>query len=196
MKEQELDELIRGAYESMSMSESKIQHILDRMPEKDNVVPFYRREWFSYAAAACIALMIVSVVVSNFTGKVNYVQQTQLAQGVLGIYDHHFEPDVQSSDWNSIATALQHSDFSIVPTNMQQLGNYELRGGRNCAFNGLKAVHVVLYNQNTQKEVCLYVLRDSKEFQKIDDARVNVGGRNVSLWHDNGRMFVLYDPSK
>jgi len=195
MKEQQLDELIRDVYVEKELSASKLEHILRRTPEVEKVVPFYRREWFSYAAAACVALMIVSVVLTNLKSNVDRVGQTQLASGVVSIYDKHYEPEVQSSDLRSIAVGLNHSDFSIIPSDMKPLSHYEVIGGRSCGLGGYKAVHVVLHNPATQKEVCLYVLPDTNAFEEISNSRMNYQGKEISFWHDSGRMFVLYDPS-
>jgi len=195
MEEKQIDQLVGDFYSSHALSESKLQEILKNTPAKENVVPYYRREWFSYAAAACIALMIVSVVVMNVTKKTDFGAQTEIASSVINIYDNHYTPEVYSSDLDTIQTGLNHSGFSIVPTNLQTLKNYRVMGGRNCGLNGLKAVHVVLLNPDSQKEVCLYVLPDVEEFQKFSNALVDVDGSRVSLWHDNGRLFALYDPS-
>lgn len=195
MKEEQIDHLVKDYYGSIEMSESKLQNILKNTPPKDVVVPFYRKVWVSYAAAACIAFMIVSVVISNMTQGVSNGSQTALANQVIALTDRHLAPDVYSADFNSIQQGLNHSDFSIVPTNSRRIENYKVLGGRNCGFKGLKAVHVVLFNESSQKECCLYVLPDGKDLESIKDAFVNVDNHKVSLWHDNGRVFALYDPS-
>ena len=196
MTEEQLDKLVNEFYESVELSDSKIQDILANTPPKDVVVPFYRRTWFSYAAAACIALMVVSVVVNKVASRVGYSDQVDVANQVVDIYDRHLAPDVYSNDLKSIAAGLSHSDFSIIPTNMDALGKYQVLGGRNCGINGLKAVHVMLMNQDSQKECCLYVLPDVESFKRFKDSMVDVGDHQVSLWHDKGRLFVLYDPSR
>ena len=196
MTDEQLDKLVNEFYGSVELSDSKIQHILANTPPKAVVVPFYRRTWFSYAAAACIALMIVSVTVSRVRNRVGYSDQIEVANQVMDIYDHHYTPEVYSSDLKSIATGLSHSDFSIIPTNMDTLGKYRVLGGRNCGIQGLKAVHVVLLNEASQKECCLYVLPDVESFKRFKDSMVDVGDRQVSLWHDKGRLFVLYDPTR
>jgi hypothetical protein len=196
MNEEQLDKLVNEFYESIQLSDSKIEHILKHTPKKEIVFPFYRQAWFSYAAAACIAFMIVSVVVSNVVDWVNYGDQIEVANQVINVYDRHFTPDVYSSDLKSIAAGLSHSDFSIIPTNMEVLGNYKVLGGRNCGLKGLKAVHVMLLNQASQKECCLYVLPDVESFRQFKNALVDVRDRQVSVWHDKGRLFALYDPSR
>jgi len=196
MNEDKIDGLIREHYASLSMSDSKIANILKNTPQRDVVVPFYRRTWFSYAAAACIAFMIVSVTINRMTGRFDTVAPTQLASQVIGVYDKHLSPDVYSADLNSIQTGLNHSDFSIIPTSMEPIKNYQVMGGRNCGMQGLKAVHVVLRNKDSDKECCLYVLPDVESFKRFKNALVEVGDEKVSFWHDNGRFFALYDPSQ
>jgi hypothetical protein len=194
MREQDLDSLLKTHYSDVKLSESKMAHILNNTPEKDNVVAFYAKPWFTYAAAACIAFFIVSVVLNRAVQPTGGVSQIELASSVIGIYDNHYSPDVFSTDFNSIAQGLDHSDFSIVPTKAGALEGYEVRGGRRCGLNGLKAVHVVLYNHNSKKEGCLYVLPDSDDFKSIKDAFVEVADQEVFIWHDNGRLFALYEP--
>ena len=196
MTEEQLDKLVNEYYESVNLTDSKLEHILANTPGKDVVVPFYRRTWFSYAAAACIALMIVSVTVSRVVNRVGYSDQIEVANQVMSIYDRHYTPDVYSSDLKSIATGLSHSDFSIIPTNMDTLGKYKVLGGRSCGIQGLKAVHVMLLDEASQKECCLYVLPDVDSFKRFKNSMVDVGDRQVSLWHDKGRLFVLYDPTR
>ena len=195
MKEEKIDELIRAQYASLSMSDSKIANILKNTPAKDVVVPFYRKTWFSYSAAACIAFMIVSVGLKQVTQRLEASVPTELASQVVNVYDRHLSPDVYSSDLRSIQAGLNHSDFSIIPTSMEPIQNYQVTGGRNCGLKGLKAVHVVLKNKQSQKECCLYVLPDVEDFRRFKDALVEVGEGNVSFWHDNGRFFALYDPT-
>lgn len=195
MNEEQINKRIEDFYRSTQLSDSKLAHILRNTPGKDVVVPFYRKGWFSYAAAACIAFMIVSVVVNSLTHRVNYRGQTELASQIINIYDNHYSPDVYSADLRSIETGLQHSGFSIIPSNMDSLGRYKILGGRNCGLNGIKAVHVLLFNELTQKECCLYILPDVEAFRRVKNEWVNVGDQSVSLWHDNGRLFALYEPS-
>lgn len=201
MTEDQMDQWIKEQYGSLSMSESRMQTILKRTEEiktstsQAKMLPFYQRGWFSYAAAACIALMIVSVVVVQTTRRIDTGQPTDIANQVIGLYAMHLEPDVYSADLSSIQAGLNHSDFSIIPTNMEPIRNYQVRGGRSCGMKGLKAVHVVLVNKQSKQESCLYVLPDVEEFQRFQDALVRVGDEKVSFWHDNGRFFALYDPS-
>lgn len=195
MKEEKIDDLIREQYASLTMSDSKIANILKNTPGMEVVVPFYRKTWFSYAAAACIAFMIVSVGLNQATRKLDAAVPTELASQVVNVYDRHLAPDVYSSDLRSIQTGLNHSDFSIIPTSMEPIQNYQITGGRNCGLKGLKAVHVVLKNKQSQKECCLYVLPDVEDFRRFKNALVDVGEGNVSFWHDNGRFFALYDPT-
>jgi len=195
MREDNIDDLIREQYAGLSMSDSKVANILKNTPQQDVVVPFYRSMWFSYAAAACIAFMIVSVVVTQATQRIESAIPTELANKVIGVYDKHFTPDVYSADLSSIQTGLNHSDFSIIPTNMEPIRDYQVMGGRNCGMKGLKAVHVVLLNKASKKESCLYVLPDVEDFKRFKNALVEVGGEKVSFWHDNGRFFALYEPS-
>lgn len=202
MTENEIDQWIKQHYASLSMSETRMQTILKRTSEIKgttrplNVLPFHQRAWFSYAAAACIAFLIVSVVVIQTTRRIDAGQPMDIANQVIGLYAMHLEPDVYSADLSSIQAGLNHSDFSIIPTNMEPIQNYQVRGGRSCGMKGLKAVHVVLVNKQSKQESCLYVLPDVEEFQRFQDALVEVGNETVSFWHDNGRFFALYDPGR
>jgi hypothetical protein len=63
-------------------------------------------------------------------------------------------------------------------------------------MKGLKAVHVVLYNPKTQKESCLYVLPDVDAMQSLEDVRMRMDQGRLAVWHDQGRLFALYDPSQ
>ena len=159
MREDKLDDLIREHYGSVLMSDSKITNILKNTPAKDTVVPFYRKTWFSYAAAACIAFMIVSTVITQATRRIENTMPTDLASQVIGVYDLHLTPDVYSADLSSIQTGLNHSAFSIIPTNLEPIQNYQVMGGRNCGMKGLKAVHVVLKNKLSKKSVASMCFR-------------------------------------
>jgi hypothetical protein len=200
MREEDIDDCIRQHFASVNLSEARMERILAGTPGRSvetghGVVPFYRRVWFSYAAAACIAFMIVSVVLIQATRMYDRGSPVEIASQVIGLHAMHLQPDVYSADLRSIQAGLNHSDFSIIPTNMEPLGNYLVTGGRNCGMKGLKAVHVVLVNKHSMKESCLYILPDVQEFQRFRDEWVSVGSHKVSFWHDNGRFFALYDPS-
>lgn len=193
MKEEQIDQLVKEFYDSVEMSESKMAHILKKAQE-DKVVPFYKNTWFSYAAAACIAFLIVSVVVSRTVRSNPDTQTTQFASKLINVYDRNYSPDVYTADWDSIHLGLDHQGFSVIPTNLDNLKRYSVVGARNCRSYGVKAVHVVLFNENSKKESCLYVLPDEGEFKKLKDSMVKVGDQRVSMWHDNGRFFALYEP--
>ncbi len=192
MSENNLDKLIKEYYNSQSLSESSIQRILENTPEKDNVVPFYRATWFSYAAAACIAFAVVMVGL-NFMQPVGDSQQ--IAGRVVEIYDRHLNPDVFSSDLDSIEQVLQPAGFSIMPSSMETIRNYSVVGGRNCGIKGVKAVHVVLTNTQTGMESCLYIMPDNEALSSLKNKSYMVGNQPVKVWRDGNRIFALYDPS-
>jgi hypothetical protein len=196
MTEEQIDKLLKQHYASVSLDTGSLERILASTAQgsKSKVIPFYRSTWFSYATAACIALMLVSTVILRVANRSGPFSQTDFASLVVQVHDLHLQPDVYSGDLNSIAIGLDHSEFSIIPTNMDNLGKYQVMGGRQCGHAGLKAVHVVLVDEKTQKESCLYVLPDHESFKQFQNAMVRVGNAHVSVWHDNGRLFALYDP--
>jgi hypothetical protein len=197
MTEEQIDKLVKQHYEGISLDAGALNRILASTAQESGskLLPFYRSTWFSYAAAACIALMLVSTVILRVANRNSAFTQTDFANLVVQVHDLHLQPDVYSGDLQSIAMGLDHSDYSIIPTNMEELGKYQVMGGRQCGHAGLKAVHVVLVDEKTQKESCLYVLPDHESFKQFQNAMVRVGNAHVSVWHDNGRLFALYDPA-
>lgn len=196
MDDDTLDRLVWEYYEGVTMSEDAMKRILHEAPSHTVVVPFHRRSVFRWtAAAAAVAMMAVTAVgVAGF--KPSAGESTRLAHQVLDVYDHHLDPDVYSSDLQSIEWGLNHTDFSIVPSDYSHLSGYAVVGARKCQYSGKKAVQVILVGEESGKEGCLYVLPYDKAFDRIREPDVWVGNNHVSMWRDGDRMFALYEPGK
>jgi hypothetical protein len=194
MNDEELNQKIRDFYQSIGLSDDQLAEMLAKRPGKE-AIPFYRSVWFSYAAAACIAFGIVSVVFDggNLPEKRN---GDLLADQVIRIYDRHFDPEVYSEDLPSIEQGLHLANFSILPSNRVPVNGYRVVGGRNCRFKGIHAVHLILTDPVSGRESCLYVLPNAKELETVQERSVDVGSHHVSMWRDQGRLFVLYDPER
>lgn len=196
MDDDTLDRVVWEYYEGIVLPEDAMVRILEAAPARSVVVPFHRRSVFrwSLGAAAALALMVTAAGVAGY--RPAGAESTRLAHQVLDVYDHHLDPDVYSSDLQSIEWGLNHTDFSIVPSDHSHLKGYAVVGARKCQYSGKKAVQVILVGKDSGREGCLYVLPYDKAFDRIREPDVYVGNDHISMWRDGDRMFALYEPGK
>ncbi len=182
----DLDQQIRDYYGSKSLSKDRLEAILKTAVEVKR--PLWRRARI-WGSASLIAAILTLAFILTWTNSATYING-QIAQSVVTNSSKQLKPEVFTDNWSSIQEALPKLDFQIEPTQLAQLSDYTIVGARYCSIQDELAAQITV-SDNANNQFILYVAPLTETFAKSTPTSVICDDCEVTLWHDENRIFAL-----
>lgn len=179
----ELDQKLRDYYQSQSLSDDRLDQIL--ATTKMIRHPFWRQP--ALLAAACIALLLGISALFVWPGP---KLEATVAQDVWKNHQKQLAPEIATSSFAEIQTALPRLAFPIAPTRPDMFAGMRLIGGRYCSILDELAAQISLVD--AEGNPCtLYVAPLAPPLSKITPGVHRIEGGTVQIWTDAHRVFAL-----
>ena len=182
----DLDQKLRDHYSSQSLSELKVEEILN---SGEMVRPTFRR--YSVKLAIAAILLIGSAIAGITLIKSSVPFEQIVAKSVLKNHLKLYEPEIFSSNYEKIQSMLPRLNFPISPTKPELLAGFVVEGGRYCSVHNELAAQIQLKENNTGKNCSLYIAPLTDELAEIDPAVFTYDTGMIQFWRDDHRLFVL-----
>ncbi|MGF1657098.1 MAG: hypothetical protein ACFCU3_08990 [Verrucomicrobiales bacterium] len=185
-----LEQKLQDYYNSRSLSADQVERIIksgDMVKSDGKLSPGW---WFAAAAVVLLCLGLLSIQ-SNEAAL-----QKRAAVEVAKNHSKDLAPEIFSTSFGEIQTALPRLDFPLEPTQPELLTGLTVLGGRYCSLQGELAAQVSLVD-GEGRGCTLYITPLTEEMKKIQPGvRELPEGLKVSIWHDAHRLFALARPDK
>ncbi len=181
----ELDQKLRDYYQSQSLPEHRVAHILEtsRMIRR----PFWKQHAVRLAIAASIALLLSLSIHGFWSGP---AIEILVARDVWNNHRKQLAPEVTTSSFAEIQSALPRLDFAIAPTQPEMLAGMKLAGGRYCSILDELAAQISLVDATGQPGT-LYVAPLTPPLAKVTPGIYRMEHGTVHIWTDAHRIFAL-----
>lgn len=182
----EMDQKLRDYYESKSISDSKMDEIINA--GKMVRSPIWSQPVTIITLAACFILF--TGLISSFYLKNQDSFGEIIAKNILKNNQKLLEPEINSNDFLKIQSALPKLHFRISPTKTKLLAGLTILGGRYCSIHNELAAQIRL--NDTEGNICsLYIAPLTKNLANIDSGIYSLDKGVVHVWRDEHRLFAL-----
>lgn len=180
-----LEQDIRDYYGSQSLSDSKIDEILENGKMVD-CRPRILRGNFLWAAA-CLSILVGGVAIR--AGLQPSLEES-VANEVFYNHSKGLEPEVKAPDFERIQKRLTKLTFPISPSESGRLDGFRVLGGRYCSIRSQLAAQIDL--RDDREGACtLYIAELVADLKRVNPGIYQLDGGTVEIWQDGGRIFAL-----
>ncbi|WOO41382.1 hypothetical protein [Rubellicoccus peritrichatus] len=180
-----LDQKLRDYYQSQSLPDAKIDEILST---GKIVRPAFWNQTRWIAAVAIIVLLIGAGAITFHQTQPSL--ENMIAAEVLKNHAKQLAPEINSSDFNEIQSALPKLEFSIAPTQPDLLAGLRVQGGRYCSIQEELAAQISLLD-NEGKSCTLYIAPLTETLLAAEPGIYEQKDGKVQIWHDTHRLFAV-----
>ncbi|MEO0794379.1 MAG: hypothetical protein AAFX93_04400 [Verrucomicrobiota bacterium] len=179
------DQELRDYYESQRLPDSIVEEIL----AAGRIVhpPFWRQPQFIAVAATIALLLLVGGLIYQ---SARPSLESIVTAEVLKNHAKQLAPEVSTSDFAEIQSALPKLGFPISPTKPELLSGLSVQGGRYCSLQKEIAAQISLLDP-AGKPCTLYIAPLTEPLLAIDPGVYEQDGGVVQIWRDTHRLFAL-----
>ncbi len=180
----DLDQKIRDYYQSQSLSDDSVARIL----ETGQLVrpPFWRQP----ALLAFAASIVLVIGISLLWLRPGPAIEVAVAGDVWKNHQKQLAPEITTSSFAEIQSALPRLEFPIAPTQREMLAGMEIVGGRYCSILGELAAQISLVDAAGESGT-LYVAPLTEALSEIIPGVYRLENGTVQIWTDAHRVFAL-----
>ena len=181
-----LGDQIRDYYHKQKLDEHRGDAILKLGRQFSSVYRFRRRCVVALSAAATIA--ITSYFAFHRDNRsINEIVSAEIAAN----HQQQLGPELRTSDYQELQTALVKLDFSIIPAKEFILKNFILTGGRYSTIYGETAVQLRLVSKTTGEPCFLHITKLNNLLEDIRPDTTVENRIHVQMWKSEGRFFAM-----
>lgn len=185
-----LAQKITTYYETKSISKDRLDRILqqgEHIEATTQSTSISRRKVYSMMAVTVTVFLVVIVTQS-------FYWQRDLAQLVFAEiamnHNKRLESEFATTDYKTLASAMQRLDFNLSPPNVIQ-SSYDLLGGRYCSIRGNIAAQLKVKDKQTGRVATLYITQLNSDLERIKPKAVIVDQVIIQLWRSEDKFYGL-----
>jgi len=201
MSSQEIKKHVKGYYQAQTLSDDKMQQLMDmanRPAEQDST---NNTSWFSVLLTQQKMALVASfmVIVVSYWGFVHFEQNrifkdnfTQIvAQEIALNHRKQLNLDFNEIDYTNLNSLMHKLDFQVIKSNHVNLSGLEVLGARYCSIQGNIAAQIRLRDENGK----VFTLYQTKltEMLKNNPGNIiqSIDQVDVKQWQENNLFFGL-----